>query len=58
MRGTGIPPRLRAAWTTNFLLTTATAGLLSLAAGVASAQTAATPSGETTARRARPPHRH
>jgi iron complex outermembrane recepter protein len=49
MRGTGIPPWQRAAWTTNCLLITATAGMLSLAAGVASAQTAATPSGETTA---------
>ena len=43
MRDTRIPPRLRAAWTDNILLATATAGLLSLAAGVAGAQTATTP---------------
>jgi iron complex outermembrane recepter protein len=43
MRGTGTPPRLRAAWTTNFLLISGTAGVLTVVAGVASAQTAATP---------------
>ncbi len=43
MRDTGIPPRLRAAWTDNILLAAATAGLLSLAAGIAGAQTTAAP---------------
>ena len=41
MRNTGMPPRPRAAWTDNIRLATAAAGLLSLAAGVAGAQTAA-----------------
>src|SRR5436190_6351854 len=44
MRDTRIPPRLRAAWTDNIrLLATAVAGILSLAAGSAGAQTAAAP---------------
>ncbi|HEV7432283.1 MAG TPA: TonB-dependent receptor, partial [Steroidobacteraceae bacterium] len=42
MRDTGTPPRQRAAWTDNILLATA-AGLLSLSAGIAGAQTAAAP---------------
>jgi outer membrane receptor protein involved in Fe transport len=48
MRGTGTSPRLRAAWSTNFLLTTATAAVLAAAAGIAGAQTTAT-SGAATA---------
>ena len=39
-----MPPRVRAAWTDNILFAAATAGLLSLAAGIAGAQTASTPS--------------
>jgi len=48
MRDTRIPPRLRAAWTDNIVLATAAAGLLSLAAGTAGAQTATSPQAAST----------
>ena len=47
MRGTGTPPELRAARTFNVLMATAAGGFLLLAAGTASAQTAAAPAAST-----------